>query len=44
VPLETSPEQPVPVRKVSQLLTQWIGRLGYVWVEGQVAQVSRRPG
>jgi exodeoxyribonuclease VII large subunit len=44
VPLETSPEQPVPVRKVSQLLTQWIGRLGHVWVEGQVAQLSRRPG
>ncbi len=44
MPLETSPEHPVPVRRVSQLLTQWIGRLGFVWVEGQVAQLSRRPG
>ena len=25
-------------------MAQWIGRLGYVWVEGQVAQLSRRPG
>mgnify|MGYP003299377964 CR=1 FL=1 len=23
---------------------EWIGRLGRVWVEGQVTQVSRRPG
>ncbi|MEO7980552.1 MAG: exodeoxyribonuclease VII large subunit [Sporichthyaceae bacterium] len=44
MPLETSPEQPVPVRRVSQLMAQWIGQLGYVWVEGQVAQLSRRPG
>ena len=38
------PEQPLPVRRVSQLLTQWIDRLGAVWVEGQVTQVTRRPG
>ena len=44
MPLETSAEHPVPVRRVSQLLAQWIGRLGHVWVEGQVAQLSRRPG
>lgn len=25
-------------------MTEWIGRLGFVWVEGQVAQLSRRPG
>jgi exodeoxyribonuclease VII large subunit len=25
-------------------MTEWIGRLGYVWVEGQVAQLTRRPG
>lgn len=42
--LETSAENPVPVRRVTQLMTDWIGRLGYVWVEGQVAQVTRRPG
>ena len=44
MPLETSAENPVPVRRVSQLLAQWIGRLGHVWIEGQVAQLSRRPG
>jgi exodeoxyribonuclease VII large subunit len=42
--LQTSADNPVPVRRVSQLMAQWIGRLGYVWVEGQVAQLSRRPG
>ncbi|MFZ5850609.1 MAG: exodeoxyribonuclease VII large subunit [Actinomycetota bacterium] len=42
--LETSAEHPVPVRTVSRLLADWIGRLGRVWVEGQVTQVSRRPG
>ena len=42
--LETSAENPVPVRRVSQLMTQWIGQLGFVWMEGQIAQLSRRPG
>ena len=42
--LETSPEHPVPVRRISQLIAQWVGRLGAVWVEGQVTQVTRRPG
>lgn len=42
--LQTSAEQPVPVRRVTQLMTEWIARLGWVWVEGQVAQVTRRPG
>ncbi len=37
-------EQPWPVRTVSRKLTEWIGRLGEVWVEGQVAQLSRRAG
>jgi exodeoxyribonuclease VII large subunit len=44
VALETSAEHPVPVRRVSQLMTEYIGRLGFVWIEGQVAQLSRRPG
>ena len=30
--LETSAEQPVPVRTVLQLVGGWIGRLGRVWV------------
>jgi exodeoxyribonuclease VII large subunit len=37
-------EAPWPVRVVSQKLGAWIARLGWVWVDGQVAQVSRRPG
>lgn len=42
--LETTADQPVPVRTVSRLIAQWIARLGRVWVEGQVTQLSRRPG
>ena len=42
--LETTPEAPVPVRTVSGLLADWIGRLGAIWIEGQIAQISRRPG
>lgn len=42
--LNTSAENPAPVRVISQAIGQWIGRLGKVWVEGQVAQLSRRPG
>lgn len=42
--LETSPEAPAPVRTVSGLLADWIGRLGAIWIEGQIAQISRRPG
>jgi exodeoxyribonuclease VII large subunit len=41
---KTSPEQPWPVRKVARLIAEWIGRLGEVWVEGQVTQISARPG
>jgi exodeoxyribonuclease VII large subunit len=43
VALQTSPEQPAPVRVISQAIGAWIGRLGAVWVEGQVAQLNRRP-
>ena len=42
--LETSVEQPAPVRTIANALSGWIDRLGAVWVEGQVTQVSRRPG
>ncbi|HEX7745149.1 MAG TPA: exodeoxyribonuclease VII large subunit [Micromonosporaceae bacterium] len=37
-------EDPWPVRVVSQKLSAWIAKLGWVWVDGQVAQISRRPG
>jgi exodeoxyribonuclease VII large subunit len=42
--LETSPEAPVPVRTVLQLVGGWIGRLGRVWVEGQIAECTKRGG
>lgn len=29
---------------VNQRIGEWIGRLGWVWVDGQIAQISRRPG
>jgi exodeoxyribonuclease VII large subunit len=40
--LETSAESPVPVRTVLRLVGEWVGRLGRVWVEGQIAELNRR--
>ncbi|WP_148614250.1 exodeoxyribonuclease VII large subunit [Nocardioides rubriscoriae] len=42
--LATSPEQPAPVRQVANAIAGWIDRLGAIWVEGQVAQLNKRPG
>ena len=42
--LQTSLESPAPVRQIANAIAGWIDRLGAVWVEGQVAQLSRRPG
>ena len=42
--LETSLESPAPVRQIANAISGWIDRLGAVWVEGQIAQISRRPG
>ncbi len=42
--LETSVEHPAPVRQIANALSGWISRLGWVWVEGQIAQLTRRPG
>ncbi|MFF1609888.1 exodeoxyribonuclease VII large subunit [Amycolatopsis sp. NPDC058278] len=36
-------ESPWPVRTVARKIGDWIHRLGTVWVEGQVTQVSSRP-
>jgi exodeoxyribonuclease VII large subunit len=47
-PTKTEPkstaDEPWPVRVVSQKLGAWVAKLGWVWVDGQVAQISRRPG
>jgi exodeoxyribonuclease VII large subunit len=40
----STPEEPWPVRVVSQKIGAWLARLGWVWVDGQVAQINRRPG
>ncbi len=37
-------ETPLPVRTVARHIAGWVNRLGRVWVEGQVTQISRRPG
>jgi exodeoxyribonuclease VII large subunit len=42
--LETSADSPVPVRVVAVRIGEWISRLGEIWVDGQIAQLNRRPG
>ena len=42
--LQTSADSPAPLRQVSQLIEGWVGRMGTIWVEGQVTEVNRRPG
>jgi exodeoxyribonuclease VII large subunit len=42
--MDTSPEQPAPVRQIANAISGWVDRLGAVWVEGQVAQFNRRQG
>lgn len=44
MPLETSAESPVPVRSLLRMVGDWIGRLGRVWVEGQIAELTKRGG
>jgi exodeoxyribonuclease VII large subunit len=44
VALDTSPEKPAPVRTIALAVEGYVSRLGAVWMEGQVAQISRRAG
>lgn len=39
-----TPDAPWQVREVSRRIGDWISRLGRVWVEGQVAEITIRPG
>ncbi|WP_083502179.1 exodeoxyribonuclease VII large subunit [Sphaerimonospora mesophila] len=41
---KTSPESPLPIRSVLQMVAQWIGKLGTVWVEGQITELTARGG
>jgi exodeoxyribonuclease VII large subunit len=42
--MQTSAESPVPVRTVLQAVGGWIGRLGRIWVEGQITDLNARGG
>lgn len=42
--LESSPENPQPLRVVAHAVKGWIERLGWVWVEGQLIEINRRSG
>jgi exodeoxyribonuclease VII large subunit len=42
--LETSIDAPAPVRIISESIRDWIGRLGPVWVEGELSQLDDRNG
>jgi exodeoxyribonuclease VII large subunit len=42
--LESSPESPAAVRTIARAVEGYVARLGAVWMEGQVAQLTRRPG
>lgn len=44
MPLQTSPESPAPLRVISQAIGSYISRMGAVWVEGEIAQMTRRAG
>jgi exodeoxyribonuclease VII large subunit len=41
---KTTPEQPLPVRTVLQMVGGWIGKLGTIWVEGQITELTARGG
>ena len=43
-PSPNSADAPWPVRTVARKIAAWVDRLGAVWVEGQLAQVTARPG
>ncbi|OZM73642.1 exodeoxyribonuclease VII large subunit [Amycolatopsis antarctica] len=40
----TTADNPWPVRTVARKIADWINRLGTVWVQGQLTQISARPG
>lgn len=42
--LETTPAHPWPVRHLAAKIGEYIARMPSLWVEGQVVQLSHRPG
>ena len=41
---ETSSESPAPVRVVSEALKEYIDRLGPIWIEGEISELTERSG
>lgn len=41
---DTTAERPWPVRRLSMKIAEYVDRMSPLWVEGQVVQLSRRPG
>jgi exodeoxyribonuclease VII large subunit len=44
VALESSPENPQPLRVIARAVRGWVERLGAVWVEAQLIEINRRSG
>ena len=42
--LENSAEKPVPVRVISEAIGDYLSKLGSVWIEGELSDVTVRPG
>ena len=42
--LSTTAESPAAVRTIARAVEEWVAKLGSVWIEGQIAQLNRRPG
>ena len=40
--VSSSAEDPVQVRQAARMLSDYLGRLGELWIEGQVAELRRR--
>ena len=44
MPIESSPENPQPLRVVAHAVKGWVERLSQIWVEGQLIEINRRSG
>lgn len=42
--LETSAESPAPVRVISEILKEYVDRLGLIWIEGEISEINERTG
>ncbi|QTE28847.1 exodeoxyribonuclease VII large subunit [Pengzhenrongella sicca] len=42
--LDTTAERPWPVRLLASKIADYVAKMAPVWVEGQIVQLSRRPG